>query len=238
MKQYLTRRNAIKAILLLLVALSLVASLWTSYKVLTLQKGEKVAVGPLTVSKPDNKIVKGYVDDSGNLIFAYSDGTTRNVGHVSGSNGQNGLSLGPSSSQVAAVVSTYCANGACGQTPTPAQVATAISNYCANSACVGAKGQDAAPVTTDMLINAVTAYCANGACAGPTGPTGATGGVGPTGADGRTTAISCVERTTNSLDTYYVDWKYTDEPDSAYRDLYKLPSWAQGSNCVDLRGTA
>lgn len=61
------------------------------------------------------------------------------------------------------------------------------------------------------------------------------GADGAPGANGRTPFMSCVIRTTNSLPTQYIAWKYTDEEDSAYRDLYQLPAWAQGQNCVDLR---
>lgn len=214
---------------ILLMALAVVLAAWgvhKSYEVWTLKQGEKTTVGPLTVVKPDHTIKSAVVDDKGDLILTYKDGSTSNAGHVVGPRGDTGSTLGPTDSQVAAAVATYCANGNCdGKAPTPEQVATAVSDYCANNACKGADGKS---VTPDMVMAAVASYCANGACVGPAGATG------PTGKDGRTTQMACVIRTTNNIATQYVAWKYTDEADSAYRDLYKLPVWAQGSNCVDL----
>lgn len=73
---------------------------------------------------------------------------------------------------------------------------------------------------------------------GATGAPGADGANGTNGVDGRDPVLSCVVRTTNGLRTQYVAWKYATEADAAYRNLYKLPTWAQGENCVDLTAGA
>lgn len=71
---------------------------------------------------------------------------------------------------------------------------------------------------------------------GPTGPVGAQGVPGVAGAPGRTPVISCVQRASNNASINYIAWRYEDEPSSAYRNLYRLPVWAQAEGCVDLRG--
>lgn len=70
---------------------------------------------------------------------------------------------------------------------------------------------------------------------GDTGATGATGVAGSNGTNGLTPEIACVIRTTNSLATRYVAWKYTTEANTAWRDLYKLPTWAECTNPIDPR---
>lgn len=70
--------------------------------------------------------------------------------------------------------------------------------------------------------------------AGPIGPRGEAGPVGAPGASGRTPVIGCVIRTVNSLPVNYIAWKYADEADGAYRDLYRVPTWAQAEGCVEV----
>lgn len=76
---------------------------------------------------------------------------------------------------------------------------------------------------------------------GDTGATGATGMQGPqgeqglAGANGQDVMLSCVIRGDSLTSTKYISWKYTIETDSQYRDLYKLPTWAECVNPVDLR---
>ena len=48
--------------------------------------------------------------------------------------------------------------------------------------------------------------------------------------------MSCVTRTLNSASVNYIAWRYEDEADSLYRNLYRLPAWAQAEGCVDLGG--
>ncbi|GAA1053896.1 hypothetical protein GCM10009570_24850 [Dietzia natronolimnaea] len=69
---------------------------------------------------------------------------------------------------------------------------------------------------------------------GPRGEIGPVGATGPSGANGRTPVIGCVIRTVNSLPVNYIAWKYSDEADSAYRDLYRVPAWAQAEGCVEV----
>lgn len=70
---------------------------------------------------------------------------------------------------------------------------------------------------------------------GDKGDTGATGATGAAGTNGLTPEIACVIRTTNSLATRYAAWKYTTEARTEWRDLYKLPTWAECTNPIDLR---
>lgn len=72
---------------------------------------------------------------------------------------------------------------------------------------------------------------------GETGAVGAKGeqGIqGVPGASGRTPVIGCVIRTVNNVPVNYIAWKYSDEADSAYRNLYRVPSWAQAEGCVEV----
>lgn len=234
------RQGRIIKILIVVVGLSLIFSGFSVYRMLTLQPGEKtVTTAGITVEKPVNSVVDAKIDDKGILRISYQDGSTREVGYVLGFNGEQGeQGPPPTQAQIALAVANYCGDGRCdAKNPTAEQVATAVSNYCSiNNGCRGANGNDGSNgqngqnATPEQIMTAVTNYCSDGRCKGETGATGATG------ANGRTTVMSCVIRTTNSLPTQYVAWKYTDENDSAYRDLYKLPTWSEGSSCVDLRG--
>lgn len=72
---------------------------------------------------------------------------------------------------------------------------------------------------------------------GPAGPAGQPGIAGPAGANGtngRTPFLGCVKRTVNNVTVIVIAWKYTDEADSAYRDLYRVPTWAQAEGCVHV----
>lgn len=62
---------------------------------------------------------------------------------------------------------------------------------------------------------------------GPKGDTGATGAAGSNGVNGLSPEIACVVRTVTTVQTKYVAWKYTTEDNSKWRDLYKLPVWAE-----------
>lgn len=214
-------------VVILLFLGSIGYNIWMGVAATNLRAGQKIAVGGYKIVKPVDTIERGYVDGNGNLNFVYTDGTTVNVGHVVG---KDAVALGPTDTQIAEAVSSYCSDGQCdGKLPTPEQVAAAVTQYCSNGSCLGAPGQNA---TASQVMAAVAQYCGTGAC---TGPQGATGAAGP---NGLSTSMACVIRMTNNIKTQYVAWKYTIEPSSAYRDLYKLPVWAQGSNCVDLTGAA
>lgn len=176
-------------------------------------------------------------NSSGDLIITYTDGSIQNAGRVVGQTGQDGQV--PSQAQLAAALIEYCANGRCdAKSPTQEQIMQAITAYCLSGICKGSKGTDATPITADQIVAAVNTYCSDGRCRGTQGQTGQEGPIGPTGATGDTTVLSCVVRQTNSIDARYVAWRYTLEPDTAYRDLYKLPVWAECSNAVDLRTAA
>ncbi len=69
---------------------------------------------------------------------------------------------------------------------------------------------------------------------GTNGKDGAPGLNGAKGVDGATSTLSCVTRPLNGTTARYIAWKYTTEADTAYRDLYKLPSWAEAENCKAL----
>lgn len=217
-----------------LVILSLFFSGFSVYRMLTLQPGEKtITTAGITVEKPINSVVDAKIDDKGILRITYQDGTSREVGYVLGFNGEQGeQGPPPTQAQISLAVANYCSDGRCdAKNPSAEQVATAVSNYCSiNNGCRGSNGSDGSSgqnATPEQIMTAVTNYCSDGRCKGDTGATGATG---------RTTVMSCVIRTTTGVNTQYVAWKYTDEEDVAYRDLYKLPVWSEGSSCVDLRG--
>ena len=94
----------------------------------------------------------------------------------------------------------------------------------------GVAGQNGRPGQDGVAIKGDTG------AAGPAGPAGAQGVPGLPGVAGRTPTISCVTRTVNNVPVNYVAWRYEDEAHSAYRNLYRLPVWAQAEGCVDLRG--
>lgn len=73
---------------------------------------------------------------------------------------------------------------------------------------------------------------------GPQGTQGVQGEAGPiglTGGSGRTPILGCVIRDLNNMAVNYIAWRYDDEADDAYRNLYRLPTWAQAEGCLDLR---
>ena len=142
----------------------------------------------------------------------------------------------PTPTQISQAVYDYCADtGICnGTNPSIEVVFAAVSKYCESGNCKGSNGKDATPISADQIQVAVNSYCSNGKCRGADGATGATGPIGATGASGRTTELACVQRAVNGGQAKYVAWKYTDEAAAAYRDLYKLPVWAEGVNCVQV----
>lgn len=143
-----------------------------------------------------------------------------------------GLSARPvSADDVQVAVNQYCADGTCdGKNPTADQVIAAVNQFCASGQCKGQDGRSADPVTEQQISAAVTAYCADGRCVGAQGESV----IGPAGTNGRTPVISCVTRTVNNLGVHYIAWKYDDEADDSYRDLYRLPLWAEASDCIEL----
>ena len=164
-----------------------------------------------------------------------------------GDKGDRGESLGPTSAQVFSALAMYCSDGRCdGVAPTAPQIAQAVQAYCAAHTCRGEAGKDGSNATSLMVAQAVASYCVGDTCRGPTGYTGSdgpqgppgVGNVGPTGPQGRAPVLSCVVRTLNNTAVNYIAWRYEDEADLAYRDLYRLPTWAQAEGCIDLRETA
>jgi len=235
MRKFLTEKRILIGLSFLILLAFLFRS-FTLFKSLNLQPGEEViAPGGITVIKPSNNIVDATLDNSGILTVKYEDGTTKQVGYVTGPRGDRGEAgegLPPTQAQIAAAVLDYCTtNNRCdAKEPTPSQVATAVSNYCAaNNQCKGDKGDtgtagangsngtngaDGQSPTTEQIMAAVADYCStNNNCKGEQGVQGVPGNNGQ-----------------------FVAWKYATEALSAYRDLYEIPVLAQGQNCVDLRG--
>ena len=234
-------QKRIMIILGILVFLAFIFSAGTAYRTFNLSPGEEVVTsGGITVAKPTNNIKDARLNDRGFLVVEYEDGTTREVGYIVGPRGESGSSIAPTEAQVAAAVVSYCTtNGRCDpRSPSAEQVAIAVSDYCSTrNNCTGptgatgsngANGQDGQSATTEQIMLAVQNYCADGRCTGPTGSQGLPG------ANGQDPVMSCVIREANGIDRQYVAWRYAVEPDTAYKDLYLLPVWAQGSNCVDL----
>lgn len=223
-----TRQPKIVYILAVLMTLALIFVGYTSYKVITLEPGQQQVTPAGTIAKPSNNVKDATISQDGSLVLTYEDGTTRIVGNVTGVAGEVGPA--PSQAEIAVAVANYCGNGRCdAKSPSSEQVAAAVFTYCnANGGCRGADGASGAngrDVTAEQVMAAVTQYCSDGRCTGPAGPVGATGD------DGRTSVLSCVQRD----DAQYVAWKYDGEANNTYRDLYRLPPLAQGSDCVDLR---
>ena len=134
-----------------------------------------------------------------------------------------------SSDEVQRAVDQYCERGRCdGRNPTADQVIAAVTNYCLSGQCRGQDGRSAEPVTEQQIGSAVAAYCADNRCVGAQGESV----TGPAGANGRSPVISCVTRTANNESVHYIAWKYNDEADASYRDLYRLSSRVEPSNCV------
>lgn len=184
------------------------------------------ATTSIAVSKPagPREVRDITTNDDGNLLITYTDGSTQNAGRVVGNNGQDGVGQVPSQAQLSAALLEYCSNSRCdAKSPTQDQIFSAITAYCQGGVC---KGSDAIPVTVEQILNAVNSYCSDGRCRGT---------IGPTGAQGENTIMACVIRTVNDVKGNYVSWKYASEPDAAYRDLYKLATWAECSSPIDLR---
>lgn len=157
---------------------------------------------------------------------------------VRGPKGDKGDS--PTPAEVRQAVADYCADsGICaGEAPTPAVVYAAVSRYCLEVGCRGeagidgARGQDgknADPVTDAQIYAQVVTYCAANECRGEAGAPGADG---TPGVDGRNPLIACVIRPSGR----FIAWKYADEDNTAYRNLYELPPLTDCQNPVDLRG--
>lgn len=225
-------------ILGVLIVLAFTLSAFTAFKSFTLNPGEQVVVpGGITVSKPTNNIIDANLRADGVLVVKYEDGTTREVGYIMGQKGADGQSIPPTEAQISAAVVSYCTtNNRCDPlAPSAEQVATAVADYCSiRNSCqgtTGATGSSGQNATSEQVMAAVQTYCADGRCVGPTGAAGITG---TNGTNGENPVMNCVVRTVNTLNRQYVAWKYPSEEDSAYRNLYMLPTWAQGENCVDL----
>lgn len=213
------------------VFLTLIFSGYSLYKVLTLQPGEKTIVAPgLTIQKEIYRVDNVSIDENGELIVKYTDGSIRNVGQV---RGEKGDTISPTNEQIALAVSNYCTNTAkCdGKNPTQIQVLQAVAQFCDGGICKGTDGRDAV-VTADQILAAVTTYCSNERCRGATGATGAAG------INGRTQQLACVLVTENNTPVRYYSAKYTDEPNSAYLTWQyrsRLPVWFQPNDCIDMR---
>lgn len=147
----------------------------------------------------------------GNLIITYSDGAVQNAGSVVGRDAEG---QPPTPAQIYAALLEYCSAGRCdAKAPTQAQIITALGIYCSGGVCKGDRGVDAAPLTADQIAAAVASYCSDGRCKGETG------NAGLNGTNGRDPVISCIERSGER----YVAWKYSDEADTSYRNVYRLP---------------
>lgn len=192
----------------------------------------------LAVPKPPapREVKSVLTDNAGDLIISYTDGSTQNAGHVVGKSGDG---QAPTQAQISAALAEYCANGRCdGQAPTQQEIVDALNLYCVGGICKGKDGAAAAPITAEQISVAVSSFCADGRCRGADGKSvkGDTGDIGPRGPAGQATVLNCVIRIMNNVSTTFIAWKYMSDPDLEFRNLYKLPSWAEASNCIDLRG--
>jgi len=228
MKHYLRSKRVSLVLFGLLIFIFAVGLIWSIVSHVTTGNKSTVTTSIAVPRADSSRGVKDIVTNAnGDLIITYSDGTTQNAGHVVGVDGEDGQL--PTRAQISAALLEYCANGQCdAKLPTQQQILDSITSYCLNGVCKGTNGVDAEPVTTDQILLAVNAYCTNGRCVGPAGATGATG------SQGETTVMSCVTRPLNNLTANYVAWRYTSEPDTSYRNLYKLPAWASCENPVVL----
>lgn len=245
----LTEKRAIIT-MFVLVTVALLLSSIIAFKTFTLEPGQEVvAPGGITVAKPTNNIIDATLNSNGYLIVKYEDGSTREVGYIVGQKGEkgdSGPSVAPTQAQIAIAVSDYCnQNNRCdAKSPSLEQVATAVTSYCSvRSSCQGIKGSDGSSgqngqnATAEQIANAVSSYCSDGRCKGATGEPGASGAAGANGAngaDGQNPIISCVTREVNNVSRQYIAWKYATENNDAYKDLYLLPTWAQGNSCITL----
>lgn len=156
---------------------------------------------------------------------------------LAGQDGRDGEDATPE--QIYRAVSQYCERNNCGDVSYQ-EIALAVMSYCSGGKCTGeqgADGKDAKEITQQQIQNAVVSYCSSGACRGADGQSikGDTGAVGPAGAigpRGEGTDLGCVIRQVNGSQVKYISWKYISEPTSAYRDLYKLPTWAECTNPI------
>lgn len=99
---------------------------------------------------------------------------------------------------------------------------------------VGLKGNDGVDGQDGLSIQGERGARGAQGLQGLPGVPGAVGATGSAGADGRTPTIGCVVRTVNNLPVNYIAWKYTNEADSTYRNLYRVPNWAQPEDCVNV----
>jgi hypothetical protein len=154
--------------------------------------------------------------------------TINGVNGDKGATGDTGRS--PTPEEIAQAVANYCATtGAClGQIPTEAVVFAAVSQFCANNACQGTAGLNATPADVQLAVNS---YCSNGSCIG------AQGIAGINGTNGESPQLQCVIRLVTDVSTNFIAWKLPSEPNTSYRDLYKLPTWASCISPVDLTVT-
>lgn len=179
-------------------------------------------------AEPPREVKSILTNDDGDLIITYTDGTLQNAGRVVGKSGNDGTAQAPTEAQISAAVLEYCASGRCdSKSPTQAQILEAIAAYCAGGICKGGDGRDAPPITAEQILSAVTSYCHDGRCKGADGQS-------VKGDSGESPVMNCVVRKANAGTVRYVAWKYATDADSAYRDLYKLPTWAECTNPVDL----
>ena len=189
---------------------------WSSYNILTLKPGEQaVTTAGITVSKPTNAVIDARIDGSGYLRISYQDGSTREVGYIQGYDGSQGSQGFPGADGE---------DGKDGKTPIKG-----VDYSDGEDGYTPIKGIDYFDGTDGKTpIKGIDYF---------DGLNGAVGSQGISGANGDPTDISCVTRTTNSIDTEYTAWKYVKEPITAYRDIFKHPTWLKGSDCVDLRAT-
>ena len=74
------KESRIIKILAIVVGMLLIFSIYSGYRMLTLQPGDKtVTTAGITVEKPQNNVVDVKVDDEGFLKITYTDGTVRDV---------------------------------------------------------------------------------------------------------------------------------------------------------------
>jgi len=194
----------------------------------------------LAVPKPPapREVKSVLTDNAGDLIISYTDGSSQNAGHVVGKSGDG---QAPTQAQISAALAEYCANGRCdGQAPTQQEIVDALNLYCVGGICKGKEGSAGVPITAEQISVAVSSYCADGRCRGADGRSvkGDPGETGPQGPAGPPTTINCVKRVVNSKSSNFIAWKYDAEPDADFRNLYKLPDWAEAVNCIDLRASS
>lgn len=98
----------------------------------------------------------------------------------------------------------------------------------------GANGQNGANGQDGLSIQGERGETGAQGLPGVPGTPGAVGQPGSAGADGKTPVLGCVVRTVNNLPVNYIAWKYTNEADSTYRNLYRVPNWAQPEGCINV----